>query len=68
MSFVKVVPFVVIEKKYQETATEAFNKTMDDLVIRGIPVFNSGVESVEIDQVENAGEVLEEFEETPEDD
>jgi hypothetical protein len=68
MSFVKVVPFVVIEKKYEEAATEAFNRAMDDLIIRRIPVLNSGVESVEIDHVENAEEVLKEFDETSEDD
>jgi hypothetical protein len=68
MSFVKIVPFVVIEKKHQETATEAFNKAMDDLVIRRIPVLNSGVKSVEIDHVDNAEEILKEYDETSEGD
>ncbi|MBB5061621.1 hypothetical protein HDF16_006357 [Granulicella aggregans] len=64
----KIVPFVLTEKKYAEIAIEAFNRTMDDLVIRRIPILNSGVESVEIDHVENAEEILKEFDETPEDD
>ncbi|MBB5061452.1 hypothetical protein HDF16_006188 [Granulicella aggregans] len=56
------------EKKYAEIAIEAFNRAMDDLVIRNIPVLNSGIESVEVDPVENAEEILKEFDETPEDD
>ncbi|MBB5060597.1 hypothetical protein HDF16_005333 [Granulicella aggregans] len=64
----KIVPFVLTEKKYAEIAIEAFNRTMDDLVIRRIPILNSGVESVQIDHVENAEEILKEFDETPEDD
>ena len=68
MCFVRIVPFVLTEKKYAEIAIEAFNRTMDDLVIRRIPILNSGVESVDIDHVENAEEILKEFDETPEDD
>jgi hypothetical protein len=68
MSFVKIAPFVVIEKKHEETVTEAFNRAMDDLVIRRIPVLNSGFESVEWDHVENAEEILKEFDEDSEDD
>ena len=68
MSFVKVVPFVLVQKKHEAIAIEAFNRAIDDLVIRHIPVLNSGVESVEIDHVEDAEEILKEFDETSEDD
>jgi hypothetical protein len=67
MSFVKIVPSVLTEKKYAEIVIEAFNRAMDDLVIRHIPVLYSGIESVEVDHVENADEILKEFDETPED-
>jgi len=68
MSFVRLVVFVVIEKRDEETVTEGLHDVLDGFVIRRIPIFDSGLTSTPVQDVENAVEVLEEICESDEED
>lgn len=66
MSFVRVVVFVVIEKKDEERVIEALNEVLDGFVIRLLPIFDSGLTSTPVPDVENAKEILQEILESAE--
>jgi hypothetical protein len=67
MSFVRLVVFVVIDEKDEETVTQGLNEVLDGFVIRHLPIFDSGLTSTPVLSVENATEVLREiFESTDE--
>lgn len=61
MSFLKVAGFVVIEKTDEETVIEGFHKLIDGFAISHLRIFNSGLTSTEVEDVDNADEVREEI-------
>ncbi len=68
MSFLRVAAFVVIEKTDEETVNEGFQKLIDGFVISRLPIFDSGLTSIEVEEVDNADEVREELLQSPDED
>jgi hypothetical protein len=68
MSLFRVAAFVLVEKTDEETVNEGFNKLIDGFVIGRIPIFDSGLTSTEVEEVDNADEVREEVLKSDEDD